>query len=82
MLSASVEAGRRRKLGDENWNKLHSYDDPMAPGCPARAREFFRRAGQVGLRPHSQACILSYRKSSVAVVCERPRAALCNGVLA
>ena len=54
----------------------------MAPGCPARARELFRRAGEVGLRPHSQAFMWSYRESSVAVVCERPCIALCNAVVA
>ena len=66
----------------KNGTSSHSYDDLTSPDCPARARERFRRAGQVGLRPHSQACMWSYRESSVVVLCERPRVAFCNGVLA
>ena len=40
-LLVSVEAGRRPMLRDEKWKKSQGYDDPMAPGGPARAREFF-----------------------------------------
>ena len=76
-LLASAEAERRRILGDEKWNESDG-----SRLSSKRARKLFRRAGQVGLRPHSQACMWSYRESSVAVVCERPRVGLCNGVLA
>ena len=69
-------------LETKNGTSSHSYDGSMAPGCAAQARELFRRAGQVGLRPHSQACMWSYRENSVAVVCERTRVALCNAVVA
>ena len=70
------------RLEMSNGTSSHNYDGAIAPGCPAGARELFRRAGQVGVRPHSQACMWSYRESSVVVVCERPRVGFCNGVVA
>ena len=76
-----LKPGAGACLEMKNGTSSHSYDNSMAPGCPTRRRELFRREGQVGLRPLSQASMSSYRKSSVAVVCERPRVGLCNGVV-
>ena len=47
-LLASVEAGADTYLEMSNGTSSYGYDDLMARGCPARARELFRRAGQVG----------------------------------
>ena len=81
-LCVSVEAGRRRMLGFEKWNAFAALPASDGSRFPARTRELSCREDQVGLRPHSQACMWSYWKSSVAVVGERPRVGLCNGVFA